>query len=117
MPLLNEVGQGIYDKTVKDLKSRGSYEDVDQELLLAYCFEMQDYFTLYRDVQKEGVSVDTGTGSVKSNPKLLRMQVALTNAKQLAYLLGISADGRKRVGATAPKKAKSAAMNLLKLAK
>lgn len=109
----NERGKAIYDKALGDLTERGLYAPVDDELLRAYALEMQTYYRMFSEVAKEGEAVDTGTGSVKSNPKLLRMESALKNAKQLASLLGISADARKKVGAAGKKQATTSKLRSL----
>lgn len=106
-------GKAIYDKALEDLSERGLYAPVDDELLKAYALEMQTYYRLFSDVTSEGEAVDTGTGSVKSNPKLLRMESALKNAKQLASLLGISPDARKKVGAIGKKQATTSKLRSL----
>ena len=115
--LLNDFGQSVYDRARADLEKNGLFYDVDDDLLRAYAMEVQAYYLLYAQVQKEGVSVDTGTGSVKPNPAVGRMSDALRQTSTLARLLGIGAAARKQIGVEGRRETKSAVVGMLKIAK
>ena len=116
-PLLNDFGHGVYTRARADLEKNGLFHDVDDDLLRAYAMEVQAYYLLYAQVQREGVSVDTGTGSVKPNPAVGRMGDALRQTSTLARLLGIGAAARKQIGVEGRRETKSAVVGMLKIAK
>lgn len=118
-PKLSPFGRAIFDEAKADLESRKAWAEVDKYALEAYALELQTYFELLAEVQAEGVAVDTGTGSVKSNPKTLRLESALKNSVQLARLLGIGSDSRKKLGVAIGRTEKepSEAMKLFRIAK
>ena len=115
--LLNDFGQSVYEKAKADLVRHGLFLEVDDELLRAYAMEVQAYYTLYAQVLKEGLSVDTGTGSVKPNPAVGRLSDALRQSSTLARLLGIGAAARKQIGVEGKQVSKSAVLGMLKIAK
>ena len=105
---LKALGQRIFDEAKADLEARKVWAAVDKFALEAYALELQTYFELLAEVNREGVAVDTGTGSVKTNPKVMRMDSALKNSVQLSKLLGIGADSRKKLGTLSnPKEAQN----------
>jgi P27 family predicted phage terminase small subunit len=92
---------------------------IDLQSLAMYCREMSIYHFCMDIVQKEGVVKAFENGAQRMdqiNPHYKVAKIALDNANKLADKFGFNPSARASLKA-APQQAKSAEMNLLRLAK
>ena len=93
---------------IEDLKSRGSYKDVDEHIVDDYISLKKIIDNLLTLVESEGVTVDGARGVEEvAHPALVRLPSAQSQLLSIQKQLGIGPYGRKlTTGATDNKKTK-----------
>lgn len=109
----------IWNDSCHYLKEVSMLHGIDLHSLAIYCREMATYHRCMDIVRKEGVVKEFENGAQRMdqiNPYYKVAKMALESANKIADKFGFNPSARASLKAS-PQKAKSAAMNLLKLAK
>lgn len=117
-PYLTKEGEAIFSEIVKWLESRGQVEAVDEAFVSQTanaCYLAEKYAHI---VNEEGAVQEFATGAQNVSGAYSIMHKERAAYASMCKALGVTPEAREKIAAFASKKAaKSAAMNLLKLAK
>jgi len=95
--LINNFATDIWMKLNKNLSAIGMLNEIDQELLMAYCNEMGMYFYCMEMVRNEGyTSVSPANGEIISN-YLKIGNTALANGIKLSDKFGFNPAARTKI--------------------
>lgn len=102
--LINPFADGIWLKLTRNLAGIGMLNEIDQELLMAYCNEMGVYFDCMDKVKAFGyVTTTPSNGEIVSNYMKVG-NTALQNAIKLSDKFGFNPAARTKIEMPAPKK-------------
>ncbi|MCP4354377.1 MAG: phage terminase small subunit P27 family [Proteobacteria bacterium] len=102
--LINPFADGIWLKLTRNLAGIGMLNEIDQELLMAYCNEMGVYFDCMDKVKAFGyVTVTPSNGEIVSNYMKVG-NTALQNAIKLSDKFGFNPAARTKIEMPVQKK-------------
>ena len=103
--LINTFADNIWLKLTRNLEQIGMLNEIDQELLMAYCNEMGIYFDCMGKIKKAGTYEDLSpaNGAIISN--LMKVgNTALNNAIKLSDKFGFNPAARTKIEMPTKKK-------------
>ena len=102
--LLNNFADNIWLKLTRNLEAIGMLNEIDQELLMAYCNEMGVYFDCMEKVKVFGYEQDSNAnGKIISNFMKIG-NTALNNAIKLSDKFGFNPAARTKIEMPTKKK-------------
>ena len=102
--LVNAFADNIWLKLTRNLEAIGMLNEIDQELLMAYCNEMGVYFDCMDKVKTQGyITTSPANGEIISN-YLKIGNTALTNSIKLSDKFGFNPAARTKIEMPTQKK-------------
>ncbi len=94
--LMNEYSMIEWDKQTKILNSLGMMAETDTSLLIAYCIEVGNYFSLKERVGND-ITFTTPNGHIQVLPEVVEANKSLQNMIKLSSLFGFNPASRTKI--------------------
>jgi P27 family predicted phage terminase small subunit len=94
--LTNKFAKIEWDKQTKILNELGMLADTDTSLLIAYCLEVGNYFTLKEKI-KDNITFTTPNGHIQVLPEVTEANKSLQNMIKMSSLFGFNPAARTKI--------------------